>query len=74
MRSNVLHLDGDDVATTQLAINRQVKHRRLAHLVFELEPGYMELIKVLLIYFCYASASVRVLRRERCDPMDDRIV
>ena len=39
MRSNVLHLDGDDVATTQLAINRQVKRRNSAHLPFELEPG-----------------------------------
>jgi hypothetical protein len=38
MRSNILHLDGDDITNTKLAIECQVELARVAHSPFELEP------------------------------------
>jgi hypothetical protein len=42
MRSDVLHFDGDDITTTQLAIDCQVEHRKVAHSPFELEPRVID--------------------------------
>jgi hypothetical protein len=38
VRSNVFNLDGKDIATAQLAVDRKIEHRQVARSALDLEP------------------------------------